>query len=192
MVCCEIIVQSRLIRPSLACIRCTHGRTHEGASRQAVLCPGCDGPRAVDGDHDPVFRLDVDHLDVQNAFVDLNLPLGDDADLTLRGGRQELLFGAQRLVSPLDWANTRRTFDGASAILSMGDWKHTLFWTHPVLIDNDSKNWDAWANQVWPSIYQIDEAGFVRYWWYGELEFQGRGGNGWMRKRINELQQENP
>lgn len=64
--------------------------------------------------------------------------------------------------------------------------------THPVLIDNDSKNWDAWANQVWPSIYLIDKAGFVRYWWYGELEYQGRGGNGWMRKRINELQQENP
>ena len=31
-----------------------------------------------------------------------------------------MAFGAQRLVSPLDWSNTRRTFDGASAIVSMG------------------------------------------------------------------------
>lgn len=47
---------------------------------------------------------------------------------TLRGGRQELLFGAQRLVSPLDWSNVRRTFDGASGILKLRDWTVTPFW----------------------------------------------------------------
>jgi hypothetical protein len=31
-------------------------------------------------------------------------------------GRQELLYGAQRLISPLDWANTRRTFEGGKLI----------------------------------------------------------------------------
>jgi hypothetical protein len=29
-----------------------------------------------------------------------------------RVGRQELLYGSERLISPLDWANTRRTFQG--------------------------------------------------------------------------------
>jgi len=62
--------------------------------------------------------------------------------------------------------------------------------THPIAIDNDSKNWDAWANQVWPSVYLIDKEGFVRYWWYGELEFQGRGGEQWASARIKELLQE--
>jgi thiol-disulfide isomerase/thioredoxin len=62
--------------------------------------------------------------------------------------------------------------------------------THPIAIDNDSRNWDAWANQVWPSVYLIDKAGFVRYWWYGELEFQGRGGEQWASARIKELLQE--
>lgn len=45
----------------------------------------------------------------------------------------EMLFGAQRLISPLDWGNTRRTFDGV-----MGLWQSDLvdfagFWTRPVL-----------------------------------------------------------
>src|SRR5512138_825865 len=34
--------------------------------------------------------VDENKLELQNAFVDLNLSLGADATLTLRGGRQEL------------------------------------------------------------------------------------------------------
>ena len=46
--------------------------------------------------------------EIQNLFVDTKLL----DNLTFRAGRQELLLGAQRLISPLDWANTRRTFQG--------------------------------------------------------------------------------
>jgi len=59
--------------------------------------------------------------------------------------------------------------------------------TYPVAVDNDSRNWDAWANRVWPSVYLIDKAGFVRYWWYGELNWQGTRGEQGMRDRIVEL-----
>ncbi len=58
---------------------------------------------------------------------------------------------------------------------------------YPVAVDNDSRNWDAWANRVWPSVYLIDKAGFVRYWWYGELNWQGTQGEQWMRDRIAAL-----
>lgn len=51
------------------------------------------------------------HTDLLNGFVEVRAPLRG-ADLGLRVGRQELLFGAQRLISPLDWGNTRRSFDG--------------------------------------------------------------------------------
>ena len=61
--------------------------------------------------------LDVDELDIESAYVDITMPLSGDTALTFRPGRQELLFGKQRLVSPLDWTNTRRTFQGGSAIL---------------------------------------------------------------------------
>lgn len=62
--------------------------------------------------------------------------------------------------------------------------------TYPVAVDNDSQNWEAWGNRVWPSIYLIDKAGFVRYWWYGELNYAGRQGDTWIRTRVNQLLQE--
>lgn len=58
---------------------------------------------------------------------------------------------------------------------------------YPVAIDNDSANWDAWANRVWPSVYLIDKRGFVRYWWYGEMNWQDTEGEKWMRSRIEQL-----
>ena len=58
---------------------------------------------------------------------------------------------------------------------------------YPIAVDNASKNWDAWANQVWPSVYVIDKQGFVRYWWYGELNWQGAAGEQRMRQRIEAL-----
>jgi len=46
-----------------------------------------------------------------------------------------LLFGKQRLVSPLDWSNTRRTFDGISGIVRLNDWTATGFWTQFVPVE---------------------------------------------------------
>ena len=37
-----------------------------------------------------------------NGFADIMIPFGEQANVTLRGGRQELLFGSQRLVGPGD------------------------------------------------------------------------------------------
>ena len=57
----------------------------------------------------------------------------------------------------------------------------------PVVIDNENKNWSAWGNSMWPSVYLIDKHGDVRYWWYGELKWQGSDGEAIFRKRIGEL-----
>lgn len=85
--------------------------------------------------------LDVDAVDVQNAFVDFNLPAGGDRRLTVRTGRQELQFGRQRLVSPLDWANTRpRIFDGFRASVRGSDWQADGFWTRQVRVRKYSFN----------------------------------------------------
>ncbi len=43
----------------------------------------------------------------------------------------------------------------------------------PVLIDVDNKNWNAWGNTMWPTIYVIDKKGYIRFWWQGELNWQG-------------------
>ena len=47
---------------------------------------------------------------------------------------------------------------------------------YPVAVDNAKENWNAWANHMWPSVYLIDKEGYVRWWWYGELNWQGAQG----------------
>lgn len=87
----------------------------------------------VTDDHDTYLPrpIDINCGDFLNAFIDHELEDG----CTVRVGRQELLYGAERLISPLDWANTRRTFEGAKLMLAEGDWKVDGFYTHfvPVL-----------------------------------------------------------
>jgi peroxiredoxin len=43
----------------------------------------------------------------------------------------------------------------------------------PVVIDVDSTNWKAWGNTMWPTVYVIDKRGYIRFWWQGELNWQG-------------------
>lgn len=57
----------------------------------------------------------------------------------------------------------------------------------PVLIDLKSKNWDAWGNTMWPTVYVIDQNGYIRYWWQGELNWQGAKGDTTIEKIIDEL-----
>jgi peroxiredoxin len=59
-----------------------------------------------------------------------------------------------------------------------------------VAVDLDQKNWNAWSNRWWPSVYLVDRQGNVRYWWYGELNWQGAEGEKIMRGRIEELLKE--
>lgn len=43
----------------------------------------------------------------------------------------------------------------------------------PILIDLERKNWDAWGNTMWPTVYVVDQKGYIRFWWQGELNWQG-------------------
>ena len=58
---------------------------------------------------------------------------------------------------------------------------------YPVAVDNKKENWTTWANHMWPSVYLIDKEGYVRYWWYGELNWQGAQGEKLYREKISEL-----
>ncbi len=58
---------------------------------------------------------------------------------------------------------------------------------YPVVVDNDKKIWDAWGNSMWPSVYLIDKQGRLRYWWYGELNWNEAGGQELMASKIEEL-----
>ncbi|HEX9348184.1 MAG TPA: alginate export family protein [Gemmatimonadales bacterium] len=77
----------------------------------------------------------VDELDLLNGFADVMIPLGEQASVTLRGGRQELIFGSQRLVGPGDFTNVPRTWEGGAAYAQIADWTITPFWAQVVVID---------------------------------------------------------
>jgi hypothetical protein len=78
-------------------------------------------------------NIEVNPWDALNLFAEVKLIERDGGEGWVRGGRQELLYGAERLISPLDWANTRRTFDGAKGYWKGKDWNVDAFWTRPVL-----------------------------------------------------------
>jgi hypothetical protein len=83
--------------------------------------------------------LDQDEWELQNAFVDVAC-CGPAPVAGLRIGRQELLLGSQRLLSPLDWTNTRRTFEGAKLTGRFEGFVLDAFWTRPVIIRLDAAN----------------------------------------------------
>jgi len=62
----------------------------------------------------------------------------------------------------------------------------------PIAVDSATRNWQAWSNTIWPAVYLIDKKGHVRYWWYGELNWQGTDGEKFMREKIVELLAEKP
>jgi hypothetical protein len=76
--------------------------------------------------------IEENRTDILNAFGDALIADSCSGELWARVGRQELLYGSQRVVSPLDWANTRRTFDGAKLFWRGEDWNVDGFWTQPV------------------------------------------------------------
>lgn len=92
-----------------------------------------EGIDAVSFDEDLAPRgIDENRFDFLNAFVDTRLLQGENANLTFRIGRQELSFGDQRVVSNLDWANTRRTFHGYRMIWNGPMMNTSFFYTNPM------------------------------------------------------------
>ncbi len=92
-----------------------------------------EGIDAVSSFEDVLPRgIEENRFDALNLFGDLKVFDGCSGSLWVRGGRQELLYGAQRLVSPLDWSNTRRTFDGVKAYWKGTDWDLDAWWTRPI------------------------------------------------------------
>jgi hypothetical protein len=100
---------------------------------------------------------DADSVDIQQAFVDYTTPIGSDSSsLVIRVGRQELIYGAQRLISPNDWRNVRRSFDGAKASLYLPNDTLDLFLTRPVIVNENHLNSDD-DSTYFGGVYNVTE-----------------------------------
>lgn len=105
--------------------------------------------------------LDYDRGDIWNAFIEAKYPVGGPT-LTVRVGRQELQYGAQRLISPLDWVNNRRIFDGVLLRLKGSErpWQLDAFVTAPVRIDGNSLTWNDTVYQtLFSGVYYTQKFG---------------------------------
>ncbi|RIL05766.1 MAG: hypothetical protein DCC71_09110 [Proteobacteria bacterium] len=83
---------------------------------------------------------DVDTIALQNGFAELVPWKRGARALTLRAGRQELLFGAERLVGPFDWSNARRTFDGVTLAFEQPGLGATALFMRPVVVEQHDAN----------------------------------------------------
>jgi hypothetical protein len=66
-----------------------------------------------------------DTMDLRLAFLEIGDP--EKGTIALRAGRQELLFGEQRLVGNVNWLNTARAFDAVRLRLRHGGYRVDAF-----------------------------------------------------------------
>jgi hypothetical protein len=104
----------------------------------------------------PSAPVERDDLDLQQAFVEYAFSARNSSTLSsslLRLGRQELSYGAGRIVSVREGPNARRAFDGA--LLRLESDKRTSDWaiakpvrTDPGLFDNGHDDETLWLLHV--------------------------------------------
>lgn len=80
----------------------------------------------------PPLASDNNGMEAVNLFADLRLIDAERGELWGRIGRQELSFGAYRLVAPSEFANILRTFDGVKLFWKGEKWNVEGFWARPV------------------------------------------------------------
>jgi hypothetical protein len=93
----------------------------------------------------PVDQYNANFL---NLFADAKVATIYDQPVYLRGGRQELLYGSQRLISPLDWANTRRTFQGGKIF-----WQNDKFSLDGFVVQPVVPSANRFASVVWQQVF---------------------------------------
>ncbi len=74
--------------------------------------------------------IDENRLDLHQLYIHANLTDG----LRAKVGRQNIAFGSRRLLSSLEWANTRRPFDGVIFEKKVANGTLKPFWLQPVAI----------------------------------------------------------
>ena len=105
-------------------------------------------------------------LELHQAFVDIKPIITENSILTFRIGRQELMYGSQRLISVRDGPNNRQLFDALRAIYSSSNCRTDVFYSHYVVAkpnvfdDSHSKNVRLWGvyhvREKLPIIENID------------------------------------
>lgn len=136
-----------------------------------VMAEGIDASHF--GEEAVALPIDVNRADLLQAYVDFRLTELEGGDVRFRYGRQVLKYGNQHLVSPLDWSNTRRNFEGYKLYYQGQDWNVDAFAVQPVnfiaglepqLRSFDTPNENIWFSGVY-STYKGYERSVVDFYW---------------------------
>jgi alginate export protein len=73
-----------------------------------------------------------DELDLHQGFAAIQIPLYAQSSFEVLAGRQNMAYGAQRLIGVSDWSNVRRTFDGALGRYMIPGNTLDIFYMQPV------------------------------------------------------------
>ncbi len=57
----------------------------------------------------------------------------------------------------------------------------------PILVDVDKKNWDAYGTTMWPTVFVIDQNGYLRKMQMGELQWKGATYDQDIEKLVDQL-----
>lgn len=76
----------------------------------------------------PIRTIDQNVLDIQQLFFDVN----PTNHLSFRFGRQELLYGIQRLIAVREGPNNRQSYDAAKISWKRENMKIDMYYSHPV------------------------------------------------------------
>jgi len=91
---------------------------------------------------------DRDSIDTHQLFADLVGQVSENRQLTLRGGRQEMSYGSERLISTREGLNNRRAFDAIRLLYQQDAISVDGFISSPVEVDQDAFD-DQNVRDVW-------------------------------------------
>ncbi len=94
-----------------------------------------------------------DQIDVRLAYADIGN--FDRGRLAVRAGRQELVFGDQRLVGHANWLNTARSFDGTRVVFRHGKARVDGFASSVVTMRPDKLNDSGGGNNFFGTVAQL-------------------------------------
>ena len=117
-------------------------------------------------------------IDVRMAFADIG---SATAPVAVRIGRQELVYGEQRLVGHVSWLNAARTFDGAKVTIRRPAFQVEAFGTSVVRILDDrfdrSGNGNRFAGAYATTTRLLPQASVEPYvFWRRDTGLRGESG----------------
>jgi hypothetical protein len=127
---------------------------------------------SFDRGQQPPQTSDINRWDVWNGFIDARIAEVNERPIYLRAGRQTLIYGSYRLLSPSMFANSPQNFDGFKLFSPGETWDVDAFLMRPNVISPhqfDSPNLNDTLAGVWSTFKGWDQHLIDLYWIWNNL-----------------------